>query len=198
MRPKPAAGTEERLLDCALTLFAKRGYAATSVREIIEAVGLAKPVLYYYCKNKADLFRRLIRHTHDAAETELERQLAETRGTEEKLRAFIRGTFAFCLRDVRVPQLMFQTAYGPPVQEIAAILAKVSVRRFEVVRSIMAVGLAARDLAPADSTVLALAFCALVDHPANVLSRRRDAAAHLTPALADALLAVFLRGTARR
>ena len=167
------------------------------MREIIEAVGLAKPVLYYYCKTKADLFRRLIRHTHDAAEAELERQLAATQGTEEKLRAFIRGTFAFCLRDRRVPQLMFQTAYGPPVPEVAAILAKVSARRFEVVRALMAEGLAARDFARADPAVLALAFCSLVDHPANAFSRRPDAAAHLTPALADSLLAIFLRGAAQ-
>ena len=32
----------------AARLFAERGYDATSVREIVEAAGVAKPTLYYY------------------------------------------------------------------------------------------------------------------------------------------------------
>ena len=47
VRP-PTNDTEERLLDAALTLFAEKGYEAASVREIIEATGVTRPVLYYY------------------------------------------------------------------------------------------------------------------------------------------------------
>jgi TetR/AcrR family transcriptional regulator len=37
----------KRLLKAALELFTKKGFAATSVREIVEIAGVTKPVLYY-------------------------------------------------------------------------------------------------------------------------------------------------------
>ncbi|HCS50994.1 helix-turn-helix domain-containing protein [Rubinisphaera sp.] len=43
----PGGDTREHLLDCALTLFAERGYAATSVRDIIHAAEVTQPTLYY-------------------------------------------------------------------------------------------------------------------------------------------------------
>lgn len=46
VRP-PTNDTEERLLDAALTVFAEKGYETASVREIIEATGVTRPVLYY-------------------------------------------------------------------------------------------------------------------------------------------------------
>ena len=66
VRP-PTTDTEERLLDAALTLFAEKGYEAASVREIIEATGVTRPVLYYYCSSKEDLFKRLVHWKHDEA-----------------------------------------------------------------------------------------------------------------------------------
>ncbi|NIW00329.1 TetR family transcriptional regulator, partial [Candidatus Saccharibacteria bacterium] len=38
----------ERLLETAIGMFAQKGYAGTSVREIAEQAGVSKPVLYYY------------------------------------------------------------------------------------------------------------------------------------------------------
>ncbi|MCA9154507.1 MAG: nucleotidyltransferase domain-containing protein, partial [Planctomycetales bacterium] len=115
--------TEERLLDVALTLFATKGFAATSVREIIAATGVTRPVLYYYCDSKQDLFERVVRWKHDDAYHELASTISATSGVADRLRAIIRGTFAFCAADPRVPQLMFQTAFGPVVSELADFLA---------------------------------------------------------------------------
>ena len=43
----------------AARLFAERGYDATSVREIVEAAGVAKPTLYYYFRSKEGLAQAL-------------------------------------------------------------------------------------------------------------------------------------------
>lgn len=51
------------VLEAAATLFAERGYAATSVREIGERVGLLGGSLYHYIKSKDALFV----HIHDTA-----------------------------------------------------------------------------------------------------------------------------------
>ncbi|MEA2040283.1 MAG: TetR/AcrR family transcriptional regulator, partial [Thermodesulfobacteriota bacterium] len=41
-----------RLLVAGTTIFAEKGYASTTVREIVARAGVSKPVLYYYFKNK--------------------------------------------------------------------------------------------------------------------------------------------------
>ena len=51
----------DRILDVALERFATRGYAATSVREIVESVGCTKPALYYHFGSKEELFLELVR-----------------------------------------------------------------------------------------------------------------------------------------
>ena len=44
----------------AAKLFADRGYDATSVREIVEAAGVAKPTLYYHFQSKEGLAQALL------------------------------------------------------------------------------------------------------------------------------------------
>lgn len=45
----------ERILDEARSQFLSKGFAATSMQEIADAVGLTKPALYYHFKDKQDL-----------------------------------------------------------------------------------------------------------------------------------------------
>ena len=188
--------TEERLLDAALTLFASKGYAATSVREIIEATGVTRPVLYYYFENKKDLFQSIVSWKHDAAYEELTELLATTEGTESRLRAIIRGTFAFCAADRRVPQLMFQTTFGPVVSELAGFLQRMAERRFGLVMSVVQQGIESAELRGGNAASLALLFCSVMDYHANALSRLPNPDRRLTDELADGLVDTFLYGVA--
>jgi len=47
---------KDQIIDAAKNLFARQGYAKTSVDDISQAVGMQKSSLYYYFKNKEDLF----------------------------------------------------------------------------------------------------------------------------------------------
>ncbi len=47
-------------MKAALELFTRKGYAATSVREIVAAAGVTKPVLYYYFENKEGIYLALM------------------------------------------------------------------------------------------------------------------------------------------
>lgn len=49
-----------KILNEAIRLFSEKGYDATSVREIVEAAGVTKPVLYYYFANKEALLREIL------------------------------------------------------------------------------------------------------------------------------------------
>jgi AcrR family transcriptional regulator len=196
VRP-PTNDTEERLLDAALSLFAEKGYEAASVREIIEATGVTRPVLYYYCSSKEDLFRRLVHWKHDEAYRELGTIVRETSGCENRLRAIIRGSFAFCAADPRVPCLMFQSHFGPVIPRISEFMAEIAKVRFSIIQQVMQEGLDAGELKRGDASVLALAFCCLMDQHINILSRLPRPKKHLTPEFSDWLLGLFLNGAGK-
>lgn len=193
VRP-PTNNTEERLLDAALTLFATKGYEAASVREIIEATGVTRPVLYYYCSSKEDLFKRLVHWKHDEAYRELGRIVSEQKRCGHRLRAIMRGSFTFCATDPRLPRLMFQTHFGPVIPGIAEFMAEIAKLRFMLVLQVMQDGLDVGELHGGDAASLSLVFCCVMDQHINVLSRLPKPKDRLTPELADGLVDVFLFG----
>lgn len=187
--------TKSHLLDCALTLFAEGGYAATSVRDIIHAAGVTQPTLYYHFRDKIGLFQALIERHYGNSQSQLEHVLDTVRECEPRLRTLILRSFEFCIADPRVPRLMFQTHYGPRVPEIDGILDHLTSQRFRLVTRVMLDGIDQGELQPADPEFLALSFCCLMDQPINVFSRRTQPSRYLTPELADSLVTLFLRGS---
>ncbi len=55
--------TKRKLFQVAAELFSRDGYYKVSVREICEAAGVTKPVLYYYFKDKENLLFEMIKET---------------------------------------------------------------------------------------------------------------------------------------
>jgi len=56
LRPAPPDPTSRsRLLHAAVEIFERKGYAAASVREIVEHAGVTKPALYYHFRSKEGL-----------------------------------------------------------------------------------------------------------------------------------------------
>ena len=62
-KPGPEAST--RILNAAVRVFAARGYAATSVQELLRGTGYSKPTLYYHFGSKAGLFRAILDFAYD-------------------------------------------------------------------------------------------------------------------------------------
>jgi TetR/AcrR family transcriptional regulator len=54
------SAVRENILNAAVKLFARRGYAGTTTREICAAAGISKPVLYYYFRDKRHLYEELM------------------------------------------------------------------------------------------------------------------------------------------
>lgn len=193
-RTEAAAQTRDKLLDHALTLFSKRGYAASSVRDIIHAAGVTQPTLYYHFRDKTDLFQSLIQHHYAASQQQLEQIIDTVTGCEARLRTLVNRSFEFCIADPRVPRLMFQSYFGPPVAEIDGILDELSDQRFRLVTRIMQDGMRTGELKENHSEFLALSFCSLMDQPINLFSRKPKPARYLTPELAESIVQLFLKG----
>jgi AcrR family transcriptional regulator len=60
--------TRRRILDTASDLFVERGYAATSVRDISERLGMTKGSLYYHFASKEELLAALLAPLFDAVD----------------------------------------------------------------------------------------------------------------------------------
>jgi len=59
-----AAPTRERILDVALDLFIRKGYAETALREIAAELGFSKAALYYHFESKQDILMALHMRMH--------------------------------------------------------------------------------------------------------------------------------------
>lgn len=60
--PDPAAARRAELIDRAIPLFARDGYAGVEVESIAAAAGCAKGTIYRYFESKQDLFRACVDH----------------------------------------------------------------------------------------------------------------------------------------
>lgn len=114
--PAPPAGDDvrARLLAGATTLFARKGYAATTIREIVEAAGVTKPVLYYYFTNKEGLYLELMKAPHARFLALLDESLGEGGSAFDMIRTLLtRGYDLFCLyRDIA--RIAYGVYFGPP------------------------------------------------------------------------------------
>jgi AcrR family transcriptional regulator len=186
--------TERRLLDCALTLFADKGFSSVSVREIIEAAGVTRPVLYYYSKNKEDLFRRVVLATYSEAIQALAEIVFQPGSSVERLKTVVRGAFLFSVADLRVPRLMFRTYYGQEIEGVTSLVRQMTAMRFGLIAQIMREGLESGEITGGDAESLTLVFCCLMDHHVGALMQLSEPQRRLTDKLADALVEVFLNG----
>lgn len=68
MTTAESPATRERILEEATRLFVARGYHGISMREIAEMVGVSKAGLYYYFKDKEELFLAVLTANLEAME----------------------------------------------------------------------------------------------------------------------------------
>ena len=103
--------TKERILEEALTLFAKNGYDGTGVDLIAERVGIKGPSLYKHYKGKEDILNALI----DSAEERYE----EYFGSEENIGRLPKNKEEFVKRTME--RISF-TMHDPMIRKIRMFL----------------------------------------------------------------------------
>jgi AcrR family transcriptional regulator len=97
----------EHILEVAEGLFFRQGYAGTTIADIVDHLGVTKPYLYYYFRNKSEIFETLSWQAAHACLTTMRFDADDTRSAAEKLREGLRrfatanvehfkaGTFAY-------------------------------------------------------------------------------------------------------
>ncbi len=106
----------------AARLFAERGYDATSVREIVEAAGVAKPTLYYYFRSKEGLAQALLSVPLTNLVAEVRKIVTSVEDPVRCLEQVVEAQYAFCRDDPDRGRFIYALLFGPLGAEIAGEL----------------------------------------------------------------------------
>jgi AcrR family transcriptional regulator len=148
--PKPghaAKAAKTRIEECAIDLFGRKGFAATSVREIVEAAGVTKPTLYYYFRDKDALYESLFAGAMEAFYGEMVESLAQAKDWAEGLRRLAALHFERAHADPASVRFAFRAllGYGPETPRVD--FQRLAERNDACIRGLLDRGVAAGDVA---------------------------------------------------
>ncbi|QEH33572.1 HTH-type transcriptional repressor KstR2 [Aquisphaera giovannonii] len=119
-RTAPAARS---LAKAAARLFANQGFDATSVRQIVEAAGVAKPTLYYYFGSKEGLARAIVQEPLGLLVEQIRRIVSSEPDPIHALERVIEAHYAYCREDADRARFLYATIFGPPGSNPANLMA---------------------------------------------------------------------------
>jgi AcrR family transcriptional regulator len=122
--------TERRILESAAAEFARHGFAAARIRDIVDAAGANLAAVNYHFGGKEGLYRETLAMLSRRAQEEVPREMAEVRflGPEEQLRVFTRvilerflgGSQSSPMARILAHELLDPTpAFGELLREVA-------------------------------------------------------------------------------
>lgn len=103
-----------RLLGGAAELFSTKGYAGTTVREIVERAGVTKPAMYYYFHSKEGIYLALMRGPLEGFLESIEAAAGEKGGARDRIVGVCLGAYEFFMRHLPHARIMYSIYYGPP------------------------------------------------------------------------------------
>ena len=139
--------TRGDILQSALKSFADCGYAGTSVQQIVDDARVSKPALYYYFRDKADLFQALVDRAHDERYELMQAAALRGKSVGEKLEEIIAAVFEYSLKNKELMRLAFATAFAAPGETPVKLNCREKGRRnFEFLTKMVAAGQDAGEL----------------------------------------------------
>ena len=150
-KKKLVSESRQQILDAALGLFAQKGYAATTIREIVDAVGITAPSLYYYFGSKEGLYMELMQTYSAKIDSVLESHLHTSEGAKSRLKDLVDKIFLHVIEDKNFFRLMFTIYYGPPNGAPYCDFILYHVKIHATIKKIIEDGIAAKEFQPGNS-----------------------------------------------
>ncbi len=139
-------GGREAVLNAAIRVFAEKGYAGSSIREICRVAKVTKPVLYYYFRSKKHLYQELMA---DSFRGYLQGLLSasKTGGTiRERLVRIAYDDLRAARSDLIRTQLIFRMLFSPEGKRPYFNYVKESERQRDVIAKVIQEGIEAGEL----------------------------------------------------
>lgn len=107
----------EKIIECALNLFCRKGYESVGVQEICNATGVTKPTLYYYFKSKYGLLEALLEEKYAEFGYRFESAANSQGDIEAVLYQVARAYMEYSSANIMVHQLFTTLEYSPKESE---------------------------------------------------------------------------------
>ncbi len=213
--PTVDGSARDQILDAAEQLFARQGYAATTIKQIGTAAGVNSALLYYYFGDKGTLYeevlRRLITHLAAAAGE----RLGASGGPADGVRAFVAAQVEVMSANPSLPKLLVREMVDHDAEHaqrfIVETIAVVFRRLCDTIRDGQRAGIFRREVRPefAAISIVSQVVYLFVARPAAALllghrdralpqATVREFAEHAATFALAALAAPDARGRARR
>jgi len=151
MTPKTIKDPRQRILDAAISLFAKKGYAGAGVREIAKKANVNIAMISYYFEGKVGILKTIINEFHNQYNQVIKDAIDESLSPEECVRSIVLNIVNFVKTNPEITEVVFN-AFPLDIPEVAKIKAE---RVSELVEGIS--GLMTRfDLDPKDGTLMSI------------------------------------------
>lgn len=194
--PEPHAGSggRERLLAAGVRMFAAKGYAATTVRDLVRAAGVTAPALYHHFDSKEGLFLAILRAGQARTEAARREALAGGGTAAERILRLCRAYTNLRREFAEFAWAVEQIVAGPPATAPRfdfRALAREKVRQFE---ELVEQGVASGEFRACAPRPVALALVGALVIAAR--SHLLDVSAGQADADLEGMLAVILSGIA--
>ena len=147
---------QEEILRAASQLFEQKGFAATSVQDIADRVGLQKASLYYYVESKEEILFRIAREAINAFNDELERIVSMSLSPAEALRRAIAAHLEAVASNREVMTVFLRESYALPAEK-QEVIRRESDRYTRLMQDIVVRGMATGEFRPVDTTMVVMA-----------------------------------------
>lgn len=152
--------TQHRILRAAESLFARQGYDSTTIDQVARAAGLTKGAVYYFFKNKAELFCTIVDEGVGYIERECRVILEAGRSTREIAQDVISFYVNISYDNASLFLILFGSRSADP--EIRAMFDERVRRLLDCIRNIFQTGMDGGLLRPVDTGILSRMFAGLI------------------------------------
>jgi AcrR family transcriptional regulator len=112
--PEQDEHVRTRLLNAAVRVFDRKGYAGASVREIAEAAGVTKPALYYHFGSKEGVLLAILRQAEQQFSDAVARAVARTGSARDRIVGLCEDIYGLFGQNVPVARVAHAVFLGPP------------------------------------------------------------------------------------
>jgi TetR/AcrR family transcriptional regulator, cholesterol catabolism regulator len=129
----------ERALDAAVGLFSRKGYAATSTREVAKLLGIQKATLYYHVESKEDLLFAICQSSLTQFRNDVETAIRGIQDPLDRVQTLIRTHIESLLQDAAQHSTTFTEVHALSEDRFGQI-AKLRDAYENIVRSVLQEG----------------------------------------------------------
>ena len=113
---------EDIIINAALTCFANKGYAKTSIQDIANAANISKGSFYTYFENKEDLLIQLVKGFQYQLKAQFQTITESKDSLQYKFIQFVTMQLNLCYHNKDIIKMMLQDSFSKELEEVHKLL----------------------------------------------------------------------------